>query len=50
MNYVAYYRVSTERQGKSGFGLAAQKRKIDEFLSTGDELIGEFCDIQSGQQ
>ena len=49
MNYVAYYRVSTERQGKSGLGLAAQKRKIDEFLSTTDALIGEFCDIQSGR-
>jgi DNA invertase Pin-like site-specific DNA recombinase len=49
MNYVAYYRVSTERQGKSGLGLAAQKRKIDEFLSTTDYLVGEFCDIQSGR-
>ncbi len=49
MNYVAYYRVSTERQGKSGLGLAAQKRKIDEFLSTTDDLMGEFCDIQSGR-
>ena len=49
MNYVAYYRVSTERQGKSGLGLAAQKRKIDEFLSTTDNLMGEFCDIQSGR-
>jgi DNA invertase Pin-like site-specific DNA recombinase len=47
MNYVAYYRVSTERQGKSGLGLAAQKRKIEEFLSTTDNLMGEFCDIQS---
>ena len=49
MNYVAYYRVSTERQGKSGLGLAAQKRKIEEFLVTAGTLIGEFCDIQSGR-
>jgi len=47
--FVGYFRVSTERQGKSGLGLAAQKRKIDEFLSTSDELIGEFCDVQSGR-
>jgi DNA invertase Pin-like site-specific DNA recombinase len=47
--FVAYYRVSTERQGKSGLGLAAQRRKVDEFLSNEHELIGEFCDIQSGR-
>jgi DNA invertase Pin-like site-specific DNA recombinase len=47
--FVAYFRVSTERQGKSGLGLAAQKRKIDDFLSPDDVLLGEFCDIQSGR-
>jgi DNA invertase Pin-like site-specific DNA recombinase len=49
VRYVAYYRVSTERQGKSGLGLAAQKRKVEEFLVTSGTLIGEFCDIQSGR-
>lgn len=48
-SFVAYYRVSTERQGKSGLGLAAQKRKIEQFLTPADQLIGEFCDIQSGR-
>src|SRR6266851_5128914 len=47
--FVAYYRVSTERQGKSGLGLAAQRRKVEEFLSADHELIGEFCDVQSGR-
>ena len=39
----------TERQGKSGLGLAAQKRKVEDFLSRGHNLIGEFCDVQSGR-
>jgi DNA invertase Pin-like site-specific DNA recombinase len=47
--FIAYFRVSTERQGKSGLGLAAQRRKIDDFLTNDDELVGEFCDIQSGR-
>jgi DNA invertase Pin-like site-specific DNA recombinase len=49
-SFVAYYRVSTERQGKSGLGLAAQKTKIEQFLTPADRLIGEFCDIQSGRK
>lgn len=48
-SFIAYYRVSTERQGKSGLGLAAQQRKIAEFLTPTDQLIGEFCDIEFGR-
>ncbi|WP_424628838.1 recombinase family protein [Bradyrhizobium sp. SYSU BS000235] len=47
---IAYFRVSTHRQGKSGLGLAAQHRKISEFASgAAGTLIAEFCDIQSGK-
>lgn len=49
MKYVAYYRVSTARQGKSGLGLAAQRKLITDFLSESDFLIAEFCDVQSGR-
>lgn len=47
--YVAYYRVSTTGQGKSGLGLAAQQRRVGEYLQSSDHLIAEFCDIQSGR-
>lgn len=47
--FVAYYRVSTERQGRSGLGLAAQHRKISEFVASAGTLIAEFCDVQSGK-
>ncbi|MBW7964139.1 recombinase family protein [Bradyrhizobium sp. BR 10261] len=47
--FIAYFRVSTERQGKSGLGLAAQHRKISDFVSRAGTLIGEFCDVQSGK-
>jgi DNA invertase Pin-like site-specific DNA recombinase len=50
VDYVAYYRVSTEKQGKSGLGLAAQRAKIEAFLSSTDRILKEFVDIQSGRK
>lgn len=48
--YVAYYRVSTARQGRSGLGLEAQRRAVEDFLAaTGGTLAGDFTEIQSGK-
>jgi DNA invertase Pin-like site-specific DNA recombinase len=47
--FIAYFRVSTERQGRSGLGLAAQHRKISDFVAGAGTLITEFCDVQSGR-
>ena len=47
--YVAYYRVSTASQGKSGLGLAAQKARIAEFLCANDEIVADFVEVQSGK-
>lgn len=46
--YVAYYRVSTTQQGKSGLGLAAQREVIGNFMENEGNLIGEYVEIQSG--
>lgn len=48
--FVAYLRVSTAKQGKSGLGLAAQRSTIESFLSPDDELIAEFVETQSGSK
>jgi DNA invertase Pin-like site-specific DNA recombinase len=50
VDYVAYYRVSTEKQGRSGLGLAAQKARINAFLSSNDCVLAEFVDVQSGRK
>lgn len=47
--YVAYFRVSTEKQGRSGLGLAAQRSVIERFLTDQDELVAEFIEVQSGK-
>ena len=48
--YIAYYRVSTQKQGKSGLGLEAQKSAVMQFLSENDILLGEYTDIESGKR
>lgn len=47
--YVAYYRVSTQRQGASGLGLGAQRTSVNAYLSNKGQLIGEFTDVESGK-
>jgi len=49
--FVAYFRVSTDKQGKSGLGLDAQRHAVLQFLDGGSwSLIGEFTEIESGKR
>lgn len=48
--YVAYFRVSTVRQGASGLGLEAQKSAVRSFLGSGcGSLVREFTEVESGK-
>jgi len=48
--FVAYFRVSTDRQGRSGLGLDAQRERVMNFLNGGNwSLIGEFTEVESGR-
>jgi DNA invertase Pin-like site-specific DNA recombinase len=50
-NCVAYYRVSTEQQGRSRLGLEAQKKAVLDYLKGGRwGLIAEFTEIESGKK
>lgn len=46
--YVAYVRVSTDRQGKSGLGLDAQRRRIAEFVGDAGEVVAWHEEHESG--
>lgn len=49
--YIAYYRVSTARQGRSGLGLEAQRAAVHTYLNGGAwELADEFVEIESGKR
>jgi len=47
-SFIAYYRVSTQRQGVSGLGLEAQRSSVLSYIN-GRTLLGEYKDIESGK-
>lgn len=49
--FIAYFRVSTQKQGVSGLGLDAQREAVSRFLNGGEwELVAEFEEIESGRK
>lgn len=48
--FVAYYRVSTQRQGKSGLGLEAQQKAVMDYLNGGGwKLLAEYTEVETGK-
>ena len=47
---IAYYRVSTQRQGRSGLGLDAQRNAIARFAAgDGLQILAEFTEVETGK-
>ncbi len=52
-NYVGYYRVSTEKQGRSGLGLDAQQTAVEAFIASKGadaKLVASFIEVESGKR
>lgn len=51
MKFIAYYRVSTSQQGKTGLGLDAQRACVAKYVAeTNGQLIEEYTEVVSGLQ
>lgn len=51
ISFVAYYRVSTDAQGRSGLGLDAQKATVASYVAAQKGLIvAEFQEVESGSR
>lgn len=48
--FVTYLRVSTERQGKSGLGLEAQRAAVAAHIQVRGEVLAEFVEVESGKK
>lgn len=49
MRGVAYYRVSTDKQGRSGLGLDAQRETVRRFMGEDYPPVREFTEVESGK-
>jgi DNA invertase Pin-like site-specific DNA recombinase len=47
--HIAYYRVSTDRQGASGLGLEAQRAAVLRHIGAG-KLAAEYTEVESGKK
>jgi DNA invertase Pin-like site-specific DNA recombinase len=48
--WISYLRVSTDRQGKSGLGIEAQRHSVAEYLNGGNwKLVKEVVEIETGK-
>ena len=49
--FVSYLRVSTDKQGQTGYGVDAQRAAVASYLNGGDwQLLGEFVEVESGKR
>jgi Resolvase, N terminal domain len=47
-NFVSYLRVSTDRQGRNGLGLEAQRDAVTRYLDGGKwKLVAEYTEVES---
>ena len=50
MHFVTYLRVSTDRQGRSGLGLEAQRKAVVDHVAGKGVITAEFVEIESGKK
>jgi DNA invertase Pin-like site-specific DNA recombinase len=50
MHFVSYLRVSTDRQGKSGLGLEAQRKAVVDHVEGKGQIAAEFVEVESGKK
>jgi len=50
VHFVTYLRVSTDRQGRSGLGLEAQRKAVADHVAGKGQIVSEFVEVESGKK
>ena len=50
MEFITYLRVSTNRQGKSGLGLEAQRKAVVDHVTGKGQIVAEYVEVESGKR
>jgi DNA invertase Pin-like site-specific DNA recombinase len=49
--FISYLRVSTDKQGRTGYGINAQRKAVTDYLNGGSwELVAECVEVESGRR
>jgi DNA invertase Pin-like site-specific DNA recombinase len=48
--YIAYYRVSTDKQGAQGLGMDAQRDAVTRFIGQRGQIAAEYVEVESGKK
>ncbi len=49
--FISYLRVSTDKQGRNGLGMEAQRKAVEDYLDGGKwELLAEYVEVESGKR
>jgi DNA invertase Pin-like site-specific DNA recombinase len=49
-DFIAYYRVSTDKQGAQGLGMDAQREAVTRFIGQRGQIVGEYVEVESGRK
>jgi len=50
MKAIAYYRVSTTKQGVSGLGLEAQQSSVEQYAQGKYQIVNSYIEVESGKK
>ena len=49
--FISYLRVSTDKQGRNGLGMEAQRQAVEDYLDGGNwQLLAEYVEVESGKR
>jgi DNA invertase Pin-like site-specific DNA recombinase len=49
-NWIAYFRVSTDKQGVTGLGMDAQREAVNRYVANRGTILADYVEVESGRK